>query len=397
MYTTLALGRATMRVFKEVEQVLGVPLRVIGHTGQGGIHPTGDQYAWQEGQWPEFPDLTLGEAMATGVTLFSWDSPHPTTWGDVTFPTTGLVEGQATWNALGYPDGYQAYDVLQPQHGYIVTEPYELDDVMMGELGPRQYFQHYPWHQLFNIDYLNKETMFIEPLRRSMDEGLAARIAEARANIDLARFKRYLRAHGSDALDATFRAVEEAEQREADLVQKLAQVQHKLDADRATLRALREALERGDGPTPEAQWQKLKDHPRLVDVGWDDEKLLYLVTDPVHIKHPDDPEKTALLGEFRWTFNITTGVITCRNTTNARGGFDHPHVRNGNPCFGEMGNQIHRFILSGELEAAVEFVFFFLESCRINGDDWARRLAFWIEDDTAQDGTRTYEAAEQAA
>jgi len=71
-------------------------------------------------------------------------------------------------------------------------------------------------------------------------------------------------------------------------------------------------------------------------------------TDEIQIEHEGDIYK---IGKFRVT--VQDAQILIENITNKRNGCDHPHVRDGRPCLGDLGSTLPK--LMGKHEYALVF------------------------------------------
>ena len=82
------------------------------------------------------------------------------------------------------------------------------------------------------------------------------------------------------------------------------------------------------------------------------------------------------LGSFRIEISFA-GDIRIRNLTHAIGAYDHPHVHQGRPCFGNIREGVAKMIGEYQLVAAAYVLLDFLRT--VNPKDWRIPIAYWQE------------------
>lgn len=112
---------------------------------------------------------------------------------------------------------------------------------------------------------------------------------------------------------------------------------------------------------------------------------LTVKTKPIELEHPVDPDTygTAVLGEYRLTFDFENNEVKIRNLTNAKGTYDHPHVNNQRFCAGEWQPTVDSMVRDRQIAAATTFIINCLKN--VNPDDtWGRTYRHWWDDDDSE-------------
>lgn len=131
-----------------------------------------------------------------------------------------------------------------------------------------------------------------------------------------------------------------------------------------------------------AEWSALSSHPRLVSAEVAEGTLILITTDDIRL-HRADSEDTRWLGAFRITLTLDAGAIDLRNLHTRRGGRDHPHVVNGNPCFGANHAAFAQLLAAGDLFVLFELLIQYLETLNLE-DEYGRYGAYWFDAPDAQ-------------
>ena len=121
-----------------------------------------------------------------------------------------------------------------------------------------------------------------------------------------------------------------------------------------------------------ADLEHLRDLPevRAVEV---DESGITVVTAPIDVEHGG---RRFHLGSFRMEIAFA-GDIRIRNLTHALGTYDHPHIQQGRPCFGNIREGIAKMIGEYQFVAAVYVLLDFLKT--VNPKDWRIPIEYWQE------------------
>lgn len=108
---------------------------------------------------------------------------------------------------------------------------------------------------------------------------------------------------------------------------------------------------------------------------------LTVTTKPIELEHPVDPDTygTAVLGEYRLTFDFAQNEVKIRNLTNAKGAYDHPHVNNQRFCAGEWQPTVDGMVRQRQIAAATTFIINCLKNVNPN-DTWGRTYRHWWDD-----------------
>ncbi len=95
------------------------------------------------------------------------------------------------------------------------------------------------------------------------------------------------------------------------------------------------------------------------------------------ITHPLEAECVSQrfrLGAFRVEIHFE-GEVRITNLTEARGLYDHPHVRYGRPCLGNAREGVAKLIGEFEFAAAAQVLIDFLQT--VNPQDWRIPIFYW--------------------
>lgn len=125
------------------------------------------------------------------------------------------------------------------------------------------------------------------------------------------------------------------------------------------------------------EWEELSKHPRLASAEVEDAILILETTDDIRL-HCEDREDTRWLGAFRIHVNFGTGHISLHNQNTRRGGRDHPHVVNGNPCFGGDYATFSNLLAGGDLFMLYEMLLQYLEKLNLK-DEYGAFGSYWFD------------------
>jgi hypothetical protein len=142
--------------------------------------------------------------------------------------------------------------------------------------------------------------------------------------------------------------------------------------------ALRRADHDYDDDELMATWEGLNRHVNITDAHWNG-NVLNVHTTPITLTHPADG-RSAELGPFEISLDFNGnngGYPRIHNTANRRGGYDHPHVQNGQFCGGSLTDTLHRMAQERKIAELVAFTIDLLGSINPD-DDWARRAEWWF-------------------
>lgn len=125
------------------------------------------------------------------------------------------------------------------------------------------------------------------------------------------------------------------------------------------------------------EWDELRTHPRLASASMEGNQLTLVTADDIRL-HCEDRPDTRWLGAFQIILNLSNGAITLNNLNTRRGGRDHPHVVNGNPCFGGDHQVFAQLLAEGHLSVLFEMLLQYLEKLNLR-DEYGRYGAYWFE------------------
>jgi hypothetical protein len=132
------------------------------------------------------------------------------------------------------------------------------------------------------------------------------------------------------------------------------------------------------------EWEQLRSHPRLagaeVRVSTSDhelQSLFLLSTDDLRLYRGDTGE-SRWLGAFEIELTIANGTIKMRNLNTRRGGRDHPHVVDQQPCFGGHYDAFAQLMSRGDLFVLYELLIQYIETLNLE-DEYGRYGAYWFE------------------
>lgn len=110
------------------------------------------------------------------------------------------------------------------------------------------------------------------------------------------------------------------------------------------------------------EWEKLNHMPGVEQVTFDAEESVISVflSEPIHIAHN---EKVYDIGKFRIDIDSDNGNVTAHNLTRQLGDtYDHPHVSDGDCCFGDISDGIAQLLGNYEYMALVTVMIRYLNS-----------------------------------
>lgn len=123
-------------------------------------------------------------------------------------------------------------------------------------------------------------------------------------------------------------------------------------------------------PKIESEYQKIISLPEVefVDIVWKQERSIITVfTKMIEIHYEDDFYQ---IGKFKidiYPYAYTNeeeyeNPVVCHNLTCRSNGYDHPHVSNGECCFGDSCSSVPKLLGRYEIADLVKFMIYFLKS-----------------------------------
>jgi hypothetical protein len=132
------------------------------------------------------------------------------------------------------------------------------------------------------------------------------------------------------------------------------------------------------------EWEHLRSHPRLASAEVRDsahnpelQSLFLLTTEDLRL-YRSDTRESRWLGTFEIELTIATGRIEMRNLNTRRGGRDHPHIVNHQPCFGGHFDAFAQLMSKGDLFVLYELLIQYIETLNLE-DEYGRYGAYWFE------------------
>lgn len=381
------LPAAMTRKLQDFEQESGRPLRLVW--GRGRTYAEGPRWTDTQRRACLFTDEegnsrvpTAEEARENGLTIVMWGTANEAHRDN---PRMNQLLPDDMWQERYRGDNgaarWYAYDALTPEQPLAQGEPFTLGELPLGELHERALYLYYNW-----TDYLGYmrdqeaacQTLFIDPLMMTLSPEAAAEWTERRRERNRKAFFEILKNGSNEGLVELEKEIERHIREAHDARAQFNTAEHQLRAKQRQLDALRTLMNEDDTQEArEAAYAAIMEHPKIESLDIVGDKIILTTTD-LNITHPVTGQ-VAPLGKFRWSINPKAFSCEVRNLTNAKGGYDHPHVANGRPCFGEMHDAIFNLINAGHMDEAVGMIFLFLESVNLH-DDWSRRAQFWFDE-----------------
>lgn len=371
METTLNISTELRAYFERREQELGLTIR-LRSGGANLRHPSEpgylDIYTWscrtdapsydtgRVQEWvAEDSDPAIHDALRMycrdyGGTLY--DSFHST-------DPEGIVVEIARQPGYGFP----TYQVATVEPG-----------VIMLTFDATGFFRNFCGGEYNAL----RDAFFDSLITLALDPEAQATWAAAQAERNRVAMIEYVRRTSATGVDDLVNEIATYQNTLAQAVETIAHHRHKLRERQQLLDALLASREHDEMEAADKAWTLLQNDPRIASVTFSSGHVV-MRTEPMNITHPNDG-RVAYLGQMEVKINLENSSIRVRNIDNARGGFDHPHVNMGQPCFGEMGDAVHTLVRQGELYAAFEMMFMFFSSVNLR-DDWGRRATFWFDAD----------------
>lgn len=317
--------------------------------------------------------FTVDQANERGIRLASWcghSNAVPRTWGEI----PGTFYRDATPRDLLYAD------ILRPgQDGLaeplVVTHEGNGEEFPYGEVLDRQIYYFVNLEGGFNDpEQLDPNVLFGRAFERSIDMG---------PEIERRQQEAAMRLFVSDMQQSRDGLIEN---RRRDLTSYEQQIrsyqnsmQEQITAARNTQREI-DSLERTDSLSEEdlrAQWEAIQRHAYVVNVDYRNGRMT-IDTKALAMEHPDTGERVGI-GHFRIEMDPSSGHVHLRNQDGGRRGRDHPHVQEGEACWGNIGSQITRYVSDRNYSSAFELIIPYLQSFNPQ-DDWGRYAAWFYQE-----------------
>lgn len=324
---------------------------------------------------------TAEEAEACGTNP-EFAQEHGTTiivWGSAS-PQTGRE-----WHSLPgafYTDNVEreleVRDTIVPTSGVRQAIPYHIggDDAPdVGEFLGNTLWLFMNISYLPDPDMLDVESMIIEPLRRSMNPDIMNEFRTAQAEISAQAYADMMSDDPERRVQDQRGRIDEQAGQITMYERQILETRQRLDLQRRELEQIMSTMQ-----VPVDHWKKewmhITRHPMIAPdtltmVGQTvqyDTILLNINTGSTEIP----------LGRMRININMESGAITIKNLNNARRNRDHPHIANGDPCWGGYHAEVMDHVINNRLSALVEFLFGYLQSYNPQ-DEWGNYIQYWTD------------------
>lgn len=164
----------------------------------------------------------------------------------------------------------------------------------------------------------------------------------------------------------------------ASLEENLSEFSRRITADSRRLVKYQRELASLEGEEPRdavdfgEEYDRIRAYPLVHDLGVEDDRLI-VTTLPLTTTYE---EERINLGRFALEISLD-GDIRITNLTRKLWNFDHPHIRDGNPCLGNIQDGVAKLIGAYQLAAATQVLIDFLQL--VNPREWVVSVEYWRE------------------
>jgi hypothetical protein len=151
------------------------------------------------------------------------------------------------------------------------------------------------------------------------------------------------------------------------------------------------ALDTTSTESPQALADYLTHQPLIDSWFMPDTDSLRVITGPMNMQHPDNPDINIPVGAFAITLQ-RDGAHRCVNLTDRRGSRDHPHIVRGSFCTGAYAGNMRTALRAGRITDAINLLLNFLQTFNPH-DDYGRTWTLW--QDSPADLTNLYPETEE--
>lgn len=345
---------------------LGRPIRVLEGNYQQIAVP-GD---WTQEQ-VDAVGVNAEECAASGVTIYNWASAsqHRT----------------IHWEQLPselYSDGLnrdlRVREVMVPHEDLALGDirTFGTDQFALCEVGDRTVWFLTTLGYIPSPEELNLDIVLRESINLSLDERRAEEMERRRAeqnrnsfihmmteevsNVRLERRREELRRNETQ--------LRSYETEMAQTMRQLVVARRELEIAEATASKSREDLIR--------EWDQIEANVQVNNITFAGGSIR------VHTKnldlHNPNSGDTVPLGRFEIVIDTSGSSISLNNQTGRRQNRDHPHVDQGNPCWGGHSSEVLGLLAEFEIGALIEVILSYLETYNPD-DDWGRYAAWWFD------------------
>lgn len=356
MYSYYELFDEPRAQLEEVEATLDRPIVLVPRR-----HQDRDISYWMS-QYPDcFENIACSTAQADerGIKLI--------------FGTSASGDYRAEWQS--WVEGYD-YEFVIPS-----TEPAMpifLEDKLIGEIAGREIYCYLEWPSYQTQPGPTQAVLtYIEAIKSCIDPELLAHWDEHMETMKREALSRFI----AQTYD---RNVTEIRQRidsyQASITMSttaIADALRRLRTDQEMLDAILLQRENDAGEQIEREFELLKNHSRCDSCEFTGSRIVITTTDDLRLYRPDTDE-SRWLGRFKISIDLSTLEITAENLDTRRGGRDHPHITNGNPCLGGHARDIADLMGRGELYTVFELLIQYFETLNL-ADEYGRYGAYWFD------------------
>jgi hypothetical protein len=121
------------------------------------------------------------------------------------------------------------------------------------------------------------------------------------------------------------------------------------------------------------------EHPRVESLRFDagSRQLIILTTDDLRLYRSDTGE-SRWLGQFEIRFQLGVPRIRMQNLSTPRGGRDHPHIIDNEPCLGGHRDSFNELLIRGEFYTLFELCLQYIETLNL-ADEYGRFGSYWFD------------------
>lgn len=292
-----------------------------------------------------------------------------------------------SFDGMQFP-AFSAHGILQPSRGGIIVEDdngFAVAEVAHRKVGLLLDFSRMNsavvmgarvWMPMLAEKLLSRAidiALDENKCKTAQEEALSQRVKRQRnayVNLVSARY--------NVAMNDTQRQLTEAARTKANLWEQYVAIERSLGDLEVRMESFSQNGSADDAA--KAEFEKLCTIPEVIDLEIGPDFLrfdtsLIVCTDPVN-------NKRYAIGEFQITLNMN-GNTKFHNKTNAKKGrsstWDHPHVRGGQPCFGNITKMVASYLAKLEFGAVMQMIIMYLQTVN-SGDDYGKNIQYWNSD-----------------
>ena len=343
MYTHYLL--ADEQPFRDLEQELDRPIRLLSAV-------LADTYR-EDWQYFSPEPYSVEDAVARGITIVGESAPD--------------------LDACDYEYQDWAGRIYVPHE--TPANPIYLGEHLIGEVQERTVYIYFRfWGTELEDDVT---AAIIEAARLCVDDAFLAGAAERRAELRQQAIERYVRSIYDRQLLNHRQRIDEHQAQVAEYQAQLAATLRELRQRQELIDAILASRDNDAAEQVLREWKALENHPRVAEMDFVSNSLVITTTDDIRITREDTGE-SRWLGAFRININLESCAIRLTNLNTRRGGRDHPHVTDGQPCFGGWHNDFAELLARGQVYTVFELLIQYLETLNLR-DEYGRYGAYWFD------------------